>query len=82
VKLLLGLAVFLITMGETFVAGREKQAIEDRQAVRAATWSTIFEALLLIDIWLVVHEVWVAVPILIGAWLGTWIAVKRRPPPT
>jgi predicted hydrolase (HD superfamily) len=73
-------------LAEVWVATLEGRA--DRQATAAKTnrysllaahWSAVFEAILLLDIALIVHSGFiVAAAIVAGAWLGKYIAVEQR----
>jgi len=77
---------FTLTLTETWVATLEARADRrstpaktNRFSIAAANWAAIFEAILLMDIALIVHAgVSVGVAIVAGAWLGKYIAVERR----
>lgn len=83
---LLWLAVFIITVAETWIATWEGRA--DRQStscrdkrfsIKAANWAGAFELVLLIDLLLIVSEGWtLIVPIVVGAWWGKYSALERR----
>ena len=70
---ILGLVAFVITVAETYVSSKTTQAIASRRKVHAANWNSCFEMILLVDILLVVAN-WkvVAIPILLGAWIGMY----------
>jgi uncharacterized membrane protein len=83
---LIWVAIFAITALETLIATWEGRA--DRQStsakhnrfsIKSANWAVAFEVVLLIDIYVVVHEGWhIIVPIAAGAWLGKYWSLERR----
>lgn len=83
---LLWLAIFVITVLETWIATWEGRA--DRQStsakhnrfsLKAAGWAGVFEMVLLLDVWLIVKEGWgIALPIFAGAVWGKYHALERR----
>jgi hypothetical protein len=80
------LLAFAVTFAETTVSTWEGRA--DRQATsardnryskKAATWAGVFEALLYLDIILVAKEsTWLAVPVVVAAWIGKYVACESR----
>jgi hypothetical protein len=84
--LLLGTLAFLLTFAETIVSTWEGRA--DRQSTscrdnrfskKAAAWAGVFEALLLVDVVLVVHEpVLYSPPILAAAIIGKYWSLEKR----
>lgn len=76
---LLAVLAFAVTVAETFVASKQTQAVSDRHRLRACSWAVLFEAVLLLDILMVVAN-WrvVVLPILVGAWIGMWISFDLK----
>lgn len=84
-NILLGIVVFLLTIAETAVStfeGRhDRQSTASRtnkHSLKAAHWAAVFEAILLLDIVLLVHEPWVFGPVIVGAWIGKYWSVEKR----
>ncbi len=67
---------FALTAGETSVGTRYTRAVAEKRRGAAVGYGVLFEALLLADIWFLVSDRWLAIPILIGAAVGTWWAVR------
>lgn len=78
--------VFLLTVAETVVSTLEGRADRlstssrsNKHSLRAASWATVFEVLLLIDVLVLVHDpIKMFFPIVAGAWLGKYWAVEKR----
>jgi hypothetical protein len=69
----LGIVAFVITVVETFITSQWTQAVAAKRRVPAAWWAATFEAVLMVDILLLVERpTVVAVPVLVGAWLGAY----------
>ena len=68
---------FVLTYLECSVGARYTRCVADGVRVQAAHWGTVFEALLLVDIWFITTSKWLAIPILMGAWLGIYRTVRR-----
>jgi hypothetical protein len=68
----LALLAFALTAAETSVSAVYTRAIVARRRWPAVIWGVVFEAVLLADIWFLVSERWLAVPILVGAGVGIW----------
>lgn len=77
---LLAVLAFVVTIVETYISSKTTQAIAEQRKVHASNWNTLFEAVLLVDILLIVAN-WrvVVLPILLGAWLGMYYSFNRRP---
>ncbi len=84
--LLLGTLAFLLTLAETMVATWEGRSDRLSTACRtnhhskkSAWWAGVFEALLLVDVVLVVHEpVLYSPPIIAAAVIGKYWSLERR----
>lgn len=76
-SVLLGLLAFLLTAAESYVVIRGRQATAARRAAHAANWDVALELLLFVDIVLIIEARWIIVPIVFGAWLGTYLSVKH-----
>ncbi len=77
----LGLLVFLLSFVEEMVGARRTQAIVKKRAHAAGSWSALFDALLFLDVILVVQGYWwLVAPICAGSYLGNWWAVQSRHP--
>lgn len=75
---LLALLAFGLSAGEEWIAARRTQAIAAGQARAAAWWSGVFDAVLFVDVWLIVSRWWLVVPIVLGSALGCYWAVRGR----
>jgi hypothetical protein len=83
---LLGVAAFLLTFFEVVVATKEGRS--DRLSTASATnyhskvsavWAGVFEALLLVDVVLVVYEpVLFAPPVILAAMIGKYWSLEQR----
>jgi hypothetical protein len=72
------LLAFWITLAERELATRCTQAIRDRQPVVGANYSALFELVLCIDVWFLVTDYWLGIPIVVGAWIGGYHSIKRE----
>jgi hypothetical protein len=63
----------VITVAETFLGTRQTRAIIEGRVIHAANWAALFEFVLVVDIWLLVSERWLVVPIVAGAWWGVYL---------
>jgi hypothetical protein len=83
---LYGPFAFLITFAENWVASRERGAERQsklsttrRFSILSANWSSVFEIILLVDIVLTVANPLAIAPwVLVGGWLGQYIACERQ----
>jgi len=74
---LLWVAVCVLTICETYIATRRTQAIVGKRRIVAANWEAVFEAVLLLDIYLITNDYWLGIPICIGAWIGMYFSLKK-----
>jgi hypothetical protein len=74
----LGLAAFAVTWVEAAIGTRQLRATVRGDAWRAAHWGALFEFVLLLDIWFLIHAYWLAVPVILGAWLGVFYSVRTQ----
>lgn len=75
---------FLVTLAEAYVGAAFAAAVRDKRGWRAVLLAGAFEFLLCVDVWLLAdNPYWVAVPIVLAAMLGTWLALRnpRSPGP-
>lgn len=56
----------------------EQEHHNRRRAWQAVRWGGLFEIVLCLDIWFISRDYWLAIPIVVGAMLGAWIAVRRQ----
>lgn len=77
----LALVAFALTTAEEALAARRTQAITGKHPIQAANWSAIFDAVLFLDVYLIIGHWWLVGPIVAGSWLGCWWAVRTRPRP-
>lgn len=73
---MLWLLAFGLTFVEEFVATKRTSAIADRRRLAAANWCAAFDAILVVDMILLVTDVWLAVPMMAGSWLGAWVSLR------
>lgn len=73
---MLWLLAFGLTAIEEFVATRRTLAISERRRWHAANWCALFDALLVLDMVLIVADPWLAVPMIAGSWVGAWVSLK------
>jgi hypothetical protein len=77
VNLLLWIAAFALTFCENAVGLKYNKESISGSDVSVSNWGTIHDALLLIDGYLVAAvSPWLALPILVGSWLGTYCSSK------
>lgn len=73
------LLAFSLSVVEEALAARRTQLITARRAVAAANVSALFDAVLFVDVILVVAGYWwLLFPICAGSWLGNWWMVRRE----
>jgi hypothetical protein len=72
----LAVLAFAVMAVEAFIWARKARAVIGGQPVRAANWDAAFQAVVLFNVWLVVHRWWLAVPIVAGAWVGMYAGVR------
>lgn len=75
----LWLLAFGITFAEEAIAVRRTQATTAHRPIAGANWSALFEFTLLIDIWFLLTDKWLGIPIVLGAWIGAYISIRRAP---
>lgn len=83
---LYGPFAFIITFAENWVASRErfaerqsKMAKTARFSLISASWSSVFEVILLVDIVLTVADPLAIAPwVLVGGWLGQYLACEKQ----
>lgn len=83
---LFGPFAFVITFAENWVSSRErfaerqsKLAKTRRFSMISASWSSVFEVILLVDIVLTVADPLAIAPwVLVGGWLGQYLACERQ----
>lgn len=73
------LLAFGITFLEEAIATRRTQATTARRPVAGANWSALFEFTLLVDVWFLMTDYWLAIPIVLGAWIGAYTSIRRTP---
>lgn len=86
ITVLLGVLAFLLTFAETIVATWEGRSDRLSTSSRSnhhskvsAAWAGVFEALLLVDVVLVVHEpLLFSPPIIVAAILGKYWSLEQR----
>ena len=78
-KALLALAAFALTVAEASVGALATRHLIARNVGKAVFWGTLFDALLLADMWFIVEARWLAVPILLGSAVGIWLVVRLKP---
>lgn len=75
----LAFGVLLLSFTEEMVGARRTQAIVKRKAHQSGAWSALFDALLFVDVILVVQGYWwLVLPICAGSYAGNWWAVASR----
>lgn len=84
---LVAIAAFGITFAEAWITTRGTQAVmrarddpSPRNCHRGAAWDTLFEVVLFVDVLIVVGYRWSVIPIVIGAYLGTYLSLRHPPP--
>lgn len=73
----LGCVAFAVTIAETSVGAKYTQSVAAKNVRGSVLWGVLFEAILLVDTTLLIGDRWLALPILAGAALGIWLAVRR-----
>lgn len=81
-----GIVVFSLTFAEAWIATARTSAVmratqkpSTAFAHRAAAWDGLYEAVVVIDMALIATEgVWLAIPIVMGAYLGTYLNLRPR----
>ena len=73
----LGLLAFGLTVAEASVGALATKHLIARNVRKAVVWGTLFDGLLLADMWFIVEARWLAGPILLGSALGIWLVVRR-----
>lgn len=82
----LGAAIFVITAAETIVQTFEGRAdrqstyaTHNRFSLRAASWATVFEAILFADIFTIARQGgWLILPVLVAAYTSKYWVLERR----
>jgi hypothetical protein len=82
---LYGPLAFIITFAENWVSARSrgaerqsKMAKTPRYSIFAANWAALFDLILIVDMYLSVHDFWLVVPwFLAGGWLGEIVACEQ-----
>jgi hypothetical protein len=72
------LGIFLIVMGVDYAWARYSVAAAHGQAHRAAAWSIATYLLSAVNVLAYTHNHWLLIPAVIGAYAGTFIAVRRH----
>lgn len=72
------LFVFLAGAGIDLAWTRYIQSVQDRRRLSAANYSVTIAALSLLGVTTVVRDGWMALPYLLGLWLGTYVAVEGK----
>lgn len=75
---MLWLLAFGLTAVEEFVATRRTLAISERRRLAAANWCALFDAILVVDMVLLVSDPWLAVPMIAGSWCGAWVSLAPK----
>lgn len=73
----LGCLALAVTIAETSVGAKYTQSVAGKNVAASVGWGVLFEAILLVDTTLLIGDRWLALPILVGAGLGIWLAVRR-----
>jgi hypothetical protein len=73
---LLVVLAFTLTAAEAWVCTRRMQSLVRGRAAITANWDTLFEALLFVDLLLIIEDRRLIVPILVGAWLGSYYSIR------
>lgn len=77
---------FILTLAETWVSTLEAKADRastpsksKRLSIISSNWAAVFEAILLMDIALVIHAgLAVGAAVVMGAWIGKFFSLERR----
>lgn len=77
----LALAAYGITFAESVIHMRSLRAFNAGRRLQTASWEALFDIVLIVDTWLVVHELWLIVPIAVASFHGSWYAFPGRKPP-
>lgn len=72
------LSVFLIAVLIDYAYTRYNITSTTKQAHAAARWSVLIYACAAINVLSYTTNHWLLIPALCGAYLGTWVAVKRE----
>ncbi len=75
-QVILAVLAFGLTAAETSLSATYTRAVVARRRWPAVAWGTLFEAVLLLDVWLLVSSRWLILPILLGAAVGIWWVMK------
>lgn len=74
----LGIAVFLISLVYEWVETRLLYAVERRQGQVSATLSALLEGFSWVYVVAFAHSYWLALPSILGAYLGTLASVNQE----
>lgn len=78
---LLALLVFSLGFALDYADARHKMAVEARNGHAAGLWSNAMYALGIFGTWAVLDvELWLAVPTMIGLYVGSRVALRRGTP--
>ena len=73
----LAVTAFALTALETGVGARYTQSVVAKNVRVAVGWGVLFEGLLLADVWFLMTDKWLAIPILAGSAVGIWWVVRK-----